>query len=99
MRRFQTSHFKSLVSHFLNIKRWIQLIYDTVFVCSFVINEFNPTFEVQNMGNKVFQNASFQIASFPNRNESYSCLWAVCLLSLKTSIFLSVCRHSALNWV
>ena len=26
-------------------------------VCNFVINEFNPTFEVQNIGNKAFQNA------------------------------------------
>ena len=28
-------------------------------MCNFVINEFNPTFEVQKMGNKAFQNASF----------------------------------------
>ena len=28
-------------------------------VCNFVINEFNPTFVVQNMGNEAFQNASF----------------------------------------
>ena len=50
---------KSLVSHVLNFKRWIKLIYDTVDVCNFVMNEFNSTFEVQDMGNKAFQNASF----------------------------------------
>ena len=50
---------KSLVSHFLNFKSWIKLIYDTVDICNFVINEFNPTFEVQNMGNEAFQNVSF----------------------------------------
>ena len=44
-------------------------------VCNFVINEFNPTFEVQNMGNEAFQNASFGNASFPNEALSYSCLW------------------------
>ena len=46
-------------------------------ICTyFVINEFNPTFEVQNMGNKAFENTSFWNASFPNGNEDYSCLWA-----------------------
>ena len=30
-----------------------------------VINDFNPTFEVQNMGNKAFQNVSF-----PNEKET-----------------------------
>ena len=49
---------------------------DTVDICNYVIIEFNPTFEVQNMGNEAFQNASFGNASFPNGNEGYSCLWA-----------------------
>ena len=49
---------KSLVFHVLNFKSWIKLIYDRV---NFDINEFNPTFEVQNMGNEAFQNASFGI--------------------------------------
>ena len=39
--------------------------------------KFNPTFEVQNMGNITFQNASFWNALFPNTNEGYSCLWAL----------------------
>ena len=68
---------KSLVSHFLNFKSWIKLIYDTVDAYNFVINEFNPTFEVQNMGNEAFQNASFGNTSFPNEALSYSCLWAM----------------------
>ena len=67
---------KSLVSHFLNFKSWIKLIYDTVDVCNFVINEFNPTFKVQNMGNEAFQNASLKNASFPDEALGYSCLWA-----------------------
>ena len=50
---------KSLVSHFLNFKSWIKLIYDTIDVCNFVINEFNPTFEVQESENVVLQNTSF----------------------------------------
>ena len=50
---------KSLVSYVLNFNNWIELVYDTVDICNFVINEFNPTFEVQNMGNEAFQNASF----------------------------------------
>ena len=73
---------KSLVFHFLNFKSWIKLIYDTVDVCNFVINEFNPTFEVQNMGNEAFQNASFGNALFPNGNEGNSCLWAMAMLVL-----------------
>ena len=67
---------KSLVSHVLNFKSWIKLIYDIVGMCNFVINEFNLTFEVQNIGNEAFQNASFGNASFPNEALGYSCLWA-----------------------
>ena len=47
---------------FLNFKK---LIYDTVDICNFVINKFNPTFEVQKNGNEAFQNALFGNASFP----------------------------------
>ena len=43
----------------------------------YVTNEFDPTFEIQNMGNEAFQNASFENASFGNGNEDYSCLWAM----------------------
>ena len=32
------------------------------------LDEFNPTFEVQNMGNETFQNALFWNVSFPNGN-------------------------------
>ena len=41
-----------------NVPEWF-----LVTVCNFVINEFNPTFSVQNMGNEAFAlfgNASFQ---------------------------------------
>ena len=46
---------KSLTSDILKFKSWIKLIYDKITY----INEFNPAFEVQNMGYKTFQNASF----------------------------------------
>ena len=60
----------------MNNKRWNKHIYDTASVCNFVINEFNSTFETQNMGNEAFENALFGNPSFGNRNENYSCLWA-----------------------
>ena len=50
---------KSLVSHLWNFKSWIKLTYDKITYICCVINEFNLTFEVQNTGNKAFQNASF----------------------------------------
>ena len=68
---------KSLISHFSNFKSWIKLIYDTVDISNFVINEFNPTFEVQKMGNEAFQIALFGNASFPNGNKGNSCLWTL----------------------
>ena len=68
---------KSLVSHVLNFKNWIKIIYYSVDMCDFVINEFNQTFEVQNMANKSFQNASFRNATFSNGNKGYTCLWAL----------------------
>ena len=40
---------KSLVYHVLNFKSWIKLIYDKITCTYCVINEFNPTFEMQNM--------------------------------------------------
>ena len=58
-RRFKTGHFEKPCFHIWSFKSWIKIIYDTVDVCNFVINEFNPTFEAQNMGTKAFQNASF----------------------------------------
>ena len=65
---------KSLVSNVLSFKSWI---YDTVDVCNFVINEFNPAFQVQKMGNEAFQNVLFGNASFPNEALSYNCLWVM----------------------
>ena len=52
-------------------QKLVKLICDT---CNFVINEFNPTSEAQNIGNGAFQNAPFANGSFPNGG--YSCLWA-----------------------
>ena len=49
---------KSLISHVLNFKSWIKLIYDKITYIYCVINEFNPIFEVQKIGNEAFQNAS-----------------------------------------
>ena len=55
---------KSLISHVLIFKSWIKLIYDKITYIYCIINEFNPTFEVQNMENEAFQNASFWNALF-----------------------------------
>ena len=51
---FQTRHFEK--SRFLcfDSQKLVKLICDTVSVCNFVINHFNPTFSVQNMGNEAF---------------------------------------------
>ena len=64
------------ISNFFNFKSWMKLIYDTVDICNFVINEFNQTFDVQNMAKEAFQNVSFGNALFPNEALGYSCLWA-----------------------
>ena len=53
MPRFEMPHFQT------GTRVTVKLIYDTVNMCNFVINNLNPTFEVQNMGNEAFQNASF----------------------------------------
>ena len=61
----------------MNFKSWIEVLYGTVDVCNFVINEFNPSFEVQKMGKEAFQNALFGKASLPNGNKGNSCLCAL----------------------
>ena len=50
-------------------------LYDRVTLIYCVENEFNPTSEVQNIENGVFQNAPFENGRFPNGG--YSCLWAI----------------------
>ena len=63
----------------LSFRGRIKHIFDTVDWCNFVINELNPTSEVQTMGNGTFQNAPFWNAPFANGcipNCDYSCLWA-----------------------
>ena len=70
---------KCPVSHNLNFKGWIKLIYDKITLIYSVENVFNPTSEVQNIENGVFQNALFANAPFANGrfpNRDYSCLWA-----------------------
>jgi len=88
---------KSLIFHILNFKSWIKLIYDKITYIYCVLNEFNPTFDVQNMRNEAFQNALFGNASFPNEAFSYSYLWALApnatvtpileILALKSDFF------------
>ena len=63
---------KCPVSHVLNFRGWIKLIYDKITSMYSVKNEFNQTSEVQNIGNGAFQNAPFA-------NGDYSCLWATSL--------------------
>ena len=43
----------------LSFRGWIKLIFDTVYECNFIINEFNRISKVQNIENGVFQNAPF----------------------------------------
>ena len=58
---------KSLVSHVLNFKSWIKLIYDKIAFIFCVIHESNPTFEVQNLGNKAFQIPCLEMPHFQMR--------------------------------
>ena len=55
----QMGHLKCPVFHVLNFRGWIKLIYDKTILIYCVENEFNPTSEVQNIENEVFQNAPF----------------------------------------
>ena len=75
----QTGVVKYPVFYVLNIRGWIKLIYDKIPLIYSVKNEFNPTSEVQNIGNGAFQNTPFANALFANGsfpNSGYSCLWA-----------------------
>ena len=66
---------KCPVSYILNFRGWIKLIYDKITLIYSVKNEFNPTSEVQNIGNGAFQNAPF--ANIPFANEQTGCLQTV----------------------
>ena len=71
---------KCPVSYVLNFRGWIKLIYDKITLIYSVKNAFNPTSEVQNIENGVFQNAPFASAPFANGsfpNGDNSCLWAM----------------------
>ena len=68
---------KCPVSYVLNFRGWIKLIYDKITSMYSVKNEFNQTSEVQNIGNRAFQNALFANIPFANgmfANGDYSCL-------------------------
>ena len=62
---------KHPVFNVLKFRGWIKYIFDN----NFVINELNPTSEVQNMGKRAFQNAPFANGRFPKSD--YNCLWAL----------------------
>ena len=67
------------VFNVLYFRNWIKLIYDKSTLIYGVKNAFNPTSEVQNIENGVFQNALFASTPFANGsfpNGGYSCLWA-----------------------
>ena len=64
-----------------------------MYVCNFLINELNTTFVVYNMGNEVFQNASFGNASFPNEALNYSCLSAQTNATFNVNITFSYKTH------
>ena len=78
-RTCKRSILKHPVFNVLNFRGWIKLICDKITLIYSVKNEFNPTSEVQNIGNGAFQNAPFANAPFANGsfpNGGYSCLWA-----------------------
>ena len=84
----------------MNFRGWIKLIYDKITLIYSVKNEFNPTSEVQNIGNGAFQNAPFANAPFANGsfpNGGYSCLWAM-LLSWGKTAFLTKERVKQFFW-
>jgi len=56
---FQNRNFESAFSNILDYTGWIELIFDTVDLCNFVINKFNPIFEVQGSGNRALHNIPF----------------------------------------
>ena len=82
IQKLETSYFfkdfKTFLScvHGLKLKTWIKLIYDKITYTYCGINEFNPTFEIQKMGEAAFPYTSFGNTSFPNGNKGSSCLWA-----------------------
>ena len=64
---------KALFPMFWTSKVWFDSFKtQKVSICNFFINEANPTFNCQNIGNVAFQNASFA-----NGNEGYSYPWAL----------------------
>ena len=76
----ERGNLKCPISYVLSITGWIKLIYDKITLIYSVKNAFNPTSEVQNIENGVFQNAPFASALFANGSFPYgdSCLWAEC---------------------
>ncbi len=75
--RLETGHFQmrqseTTIYHVLNLKSQIKLIFNTVQPYNFDINEFNLTYEVQNIAK-----GAFQIAPFPNGRFECNCLWAL----------------------
>ena len=50
----------------LNFRGWIKFIYDKIRSMYSVKNEFNQTSEVQNIGNRAFQNSPFANIPFAN---------------------------------
>ena len=59
---------KCPVSYVLNFRGWIKLIQDKITLIYSVKNAFNPTSEVQNIENGVFQNAPFANGRYPNES-------------------------------
>ena len=57
--------FRNPISISLNFIGWIKLIFDPVDFCTFVINDFNLSFEVQESG--ALQNALFSKLDFSKR--------------------------------
>ena len=84
----------------LNFGGSIKRIFNTGDECNFVINELNPTSELQNMGNGAFQNALFWNAPIANGcflNVDYSCLWALSRIVQNTA-WVGIWNFRTLNY-
>ena len=65
---FSNGDFEIPVSYVPNFRGWIKLIYDKISLLYSVKNAFNPTADVQNIENGVFQNHTGVFASLTISN-------------------------------
>ena len=91
---------ESFISLVLKFKSHIKLIYNSRLngILTY-INEFNPTFEIQKMGNEAFQNISFGNASFPYGNEDNIVFLGLFRLTFQNYLMVKDLIASSKNWL